>query len=86
MKRLTNTELFHLLEKMDGTFNPCECDIRLAYEKFVHKVTSLCTSEKGDIPVYFTIHYTCLELQQLQTLLNNEKMKKKISNSKLHFS
>lgn len=86
MKRLINTELFHLLEKADATFIPCERDIKLAYEKFIHKVTSLCTSQREGIPVYFTIHYTRLELLQLETLFNNGRLEKKISNFKLYYS
>lgn len=72
MKRLVNTQLFCLLKKVDGSFNLGEHDIRSVYEDFVYKVTILCTSEEGDIPAYFTIHYTRLELEGLQLLLSNE--------------
>lgn len=77
MKRLLNTQLFCLLNQADKTFNMSKCDIRSAYEDFVHQVMALCTSEKGDIPAYFTIHYTRLELEKLQMSLSNEGAKKK---------
>jgi hypothetical protein len=80
MKRLVNTKLFCLLKKMDGTFNPSEREIAPIYDEFVYSVTSICTSQKKGIPAYFTIHYTRLELQRLQTFLNGEKLEKKISN------
>lgn len=85
MKRLVNTPLFCLLKKMDETFDVYEQEIAPVYDEFVYAVTTICTSKKGDIPAYFTIQYTCLELQQLQTVLNNEKLKKN-SYSKLHHS
>ncbi len=78
MKRLVSTQLLSLLKKMDGTFNLCEYDIRSVYEDFVHNVMTLCTSEKDDIPAYFTIHYTRLELEEFQILLNDEGAGKKM--------
>ena len=48
------------------------------YEDFVHNVMTLCTSEKDDIPAYFTIHYTRLELEEFQILLNDEGAGKKM--------
>lgn len=86
MKRLANTKLFSLLKNIDGTFNLGESDIRSVYEDFIHKVTSLCTSEKGEIPPYFTMHYTRLELEEFQTLLSDEGAGKKCSNSTLYNS
>lgn len=86
MKRLVNTKLFCLLKKMDGTFNPSEQEIAAIYDEFVHSVTLICTSSTKGIPAYFTIHYTRLELQRLQTFLNSEKLEKKISNFKLYHS
>lgn len=77
MKRLLNTQLFCLLNQADKTFNMSKCDIRSAYEDFAHQVMALYTSEKGDIPAYFTIHYTRLELEELQMSLSNEGAKKK---------
>lgn len=77
MRRLVKTQLFCLLKKVDGEFNLSEHDIRSVYEDFVYKVTSLCTSEIGDIPAYFTIHYTRLELEGLQMLISNEGEGKK---------
>lgn len=84
MKRLINTQLLCLLKKVDGTFNLGEYDIRSVYDDFVHRVTNLCISEKGDIPAYFTIHYTRLELEGLHMSLSNKRAEKKCSNSKLH--
>lgn len=86
MKRLVNTQLLCLLKKMNGTFNLSEYDIGLVYEDFVHRVTTLCTSEKGDIPAYFTIHYTRLELEEFQMLLSDEGTEKKCPYSMLHRS
>lgn len=86
MKRLVNTQLFCLLKKVDGVFNFGEHDIRSVYEDFVHQVTNLCTSEIGDTPAYFTIHYTRLELERFQVLFNNKGAGKKCSNSTLYSS
>lgn len=76
MKRLVNTQLFCQLKKVDGAFNLKEHTIRSMYEDFVHKVTILCTSEEGDVPAYFTIHYTCLELEEFRISLSQEGGKK----------
>ena len=84
MKRLVNTKLFSLLERMDGTFTPGEQDIAPVYDEFVDTVTSLCTSARGDIPAYFTLHYTRLELEGLQILLSDEGAGAKCANPKLH--
>lgn len=81
MKRLVNTQLLCLLKKMDGTFNLGEYDIGSVYEDFVHRVTILCTSEKEDIPAYFTIHYTRLELEEFRMLLSDEGAGKKMLKS-----
>ena len=78
MKRLINTQLLCLLKKMDGTFNLGKYDIESAYEDFVHKVTTLCTSEKESIPAYFTIHYTRLELEGFQMSLSDKGAEKKM--------
>ena len=86
MKRLINTKLFSVLEKMDGTFNPGEHDLKPVYDDFVQTVTSLCTSVKGDVPTYFTLQYTRLELEGLQILLSDEGAGEKCTNPKLHRS
>lgn len=86
MKRLVKTQLFFLLKKMDGTLNLNEDDIGSVYEDFVDKVTSLCISDKGDVPAYFTIQYTRLELEGFRMLLSDEGAGKKCSNSKLYYS
>lgn len=78
MKRLVNTQLLCLLKTMDGTCSLGEYDIGSVYEDFVHKVTSLCISEKESIPAYFTIHYTRLELEGFQVLLSNKGAGKKM--------
>lgn len=79
MKRLINTRLFSLLDKMDGTFNSCNQNISPLYDEFVDTVTSLCISPKGDVPAYFTLQYTRLELERLQIRLSDEESKKKMS-------
>lgn len=59
MKRLVNMQLFCLLNKMDGTFNPNEQEFLSVYDDFVYTVTSLCTSEiEKNVPTCFTKHYT----------------------------
>lgn len=77
MKRLINTKLFCMLEKKDGLNNLSNQDMRLAYEEFAQSVTSLFSLDKRNVPSYFTMHYTRLELERLQTLLKNENKKKK---------
>lgn len=84
MKRLINTKLFCMLEKMDGTFNPGEEDMKFVYDDFVNSVTTLCTSATGDVPVYFTLHYTRLELEGLQIFLSDEGAGGKCANPELH--
>lgn len=84
MKRLVNTQLFCLLKKMDGTFNPCAQEIALVYDDFVYAVTLICTSPRRDVLAYFTIHYTRLELEGFQMSLRDKRAGKKCSNSKLH--
>lgn len=87
MKKLVNTQLFRLLKKMDGTFNPCAQEIALVYDDFVYAVTLICTSPKRDVSVYFTIHYTRLELEGFQISLREDRRAgKKCSNSKLHIT
>ena len=81
MKRLVNTQLFCLLKEIDGTSNPDEQEIRSVYDEFVYKVTSICSLAKGDVPPYFTLHYTRLELERFQTLLDNKREGKKCINS-----
>ncbi|MBD8347824.1 hypothetical protein [Dysgonomonas sp. HGC4] len=85
MERLINTKLFCLLEKMDGTFNPDEPDIAPVYNDFVRTVTSLCTSARGNVPTYFTLHYTRLELEGVQILLSDEGAGEKCPNLILHY-
>lgn len=84
MKRLINTKLFFMSEKMSGAFHPGEQDTRAVYEDFVHKVAWLCTLAEADVQAYFTLHYTRLELERLQILLNNEGAGEKCPNPKLH--
>ncbi len=78
MKRLVNTQLLCLLKTMDGTCSFGEYDIGYVYEDFVHRVTNICISEQGDIPAYFTIHYTRLELEGFHVLLSNKEAGKKM--------
>lgn len=84
MKKLLNTQLFCLLKKADGVFKFNKQELRSAYEDFVYKVTALCLSKKGDIPAYFIIHYTRLELEESLTLLSHKGEEKKCSNPKLY--
>lgn len=86
MKRLVNTQLFFLLKKMNGTFNLYEYDIGSVYEDFVSKVISLCLSDEGDVPAYFTMHYTRLELEGFRMLLSDESAEKKCPYSALYNS
>lgn len=86
MKRLVNTQLFCLLKKIDGTFNPSEQEFSLVYDDFIYTVTSLCTSQTEEIPAYFIIHYTRLELYRIQAIFNNKRLEKKSSYTKLHRS
>lgn len=86
MKRLVNTELFCLLKKMDGTFNPNEREIAPIYDEFIHKVKAICISDGYDTPAYFTIHYTRLELEGLQMSLSDEGAGKKCLYSTLYRS
>ncbi|MFV0590338.1 MAG: hypothetical protein ACK5M7_03060 [Draconibacterium sp.] len=83
MKRLVNTQLFCLFKKMDGTLKLGESEIAPVYDEFVDTVIKICTSKEDDVPAYFTIQYTCLEMQQLRTMLNNETLKKS-PHPKLH--
>lgn len=85
MKRLINTPLFCLLKKMDKTLEPCEHEIAPAYDEFVYAVITVCTSKKGSVPAYFTIQYTYLELQQLQTVLNDARSKEKLLQNYIMF-
>lgn len=66
-----------MLEKKDGLNNLSNQDMSLAYEEFAQSVTSLFSLDKWNVPSYFTMHYTRLELERLQTLLKNESKKKK---------
>lgn len=84
MRRLINTKLFSLLEKMDGTFTPGEQDIAPVYDEFVDTVTSHCISTKGDVPAYFTLHYTRLELEGYQILLSYEGAGEKCTDPALY--
>lgn len=77
MKRLINTKTFSVFEKMDGTFNPSELDLKRMYDIFVNKVFLLFTLSTEDIQVYLTLHYTRLELEGLQISLSNKGSKKK---------
>lgn len=84
MKRLVNTQLFCLLNKMDGTFNPNEQEFLSVYDDFVYTVTLLCTSREGNVPTFFTIQYARIELQRLLTSIDEEKLEKKSFVSTLH--
>ena len=83
MKRLLNTRLFCLLKKIDGTLEPGEQEMASVYDEFIYAVIKICISIEGCVPAYFTIQYTCLELQELQTVLSNKRFKKS-SHIKLH--
>lgn len=83
MKRLLNTRLFCLLKKIDGTLEPGEQEMASVYDEFIYAVIKICISIEGGVPAYFTIQYTCLELQELQTVLSNKRFKKS-SHIKLH--
>lgn len=76
MRRLTQTELFLLLNGTEGIFNPAEADLQPVYDNFVHSVVGLCTSLEVGIPTYFTLHYTRLELQEYKSVINQEAGKK----------
>lgn len=77
MKRLIDTRTFSMFEKMDETFNPSELDLKRMYDIFVNKVSSLLTLTEEEVQVYLILHYTRLELQELQILLINKGSKKK---------
>ena len=77
MKRLIDTRTFSMFEKMDETFNPSELDLKRMYDIFVNKVSSLLTLTEEEVQVYLILHYTRLELEGLQILLNNKGSKKK---------
>lgn len=77
MKRLIDTRTFSMFEKMDGTFNPSELYLKRMYDIFVNRVSSLFTLPEEDVQVYLILHYTRLELQELQILLINKGSKKK---------
>ncbi|MBF0577158.1 hypothetical protein [Dysgonomonas sp. GY617] len=85
MERLIDTKLFSHLEKMNGAFNPDEPDIALLYNDFVRTVTLICTSDRGNVPAYFTMHYTRLELEGFQILLNDEGTGEKCPNPVLYY-
>lgn len=76
IKILINKMLFPMLDRMDGTFDSCNQNISPLYDEFVDTVTSLSISPKGDVPAYFTLHYTRLELERLQIRLSDEESKK----------
>lgn len=69
MKRLLNTRLFCLFKKIDGTLEPSEQEMASVCDEFIYAVIKICISIEGGVPAYFTIQYTCLELQELQTVL-----------------
>lgn len=73
MKRLTETRLLGALEKMEGVFNPAEIDFGPIYDEFVQSAAALCTSSQGDVPPYFTLHYTRLELERIRSSLSNKR-------------
>ena len=85
MKRLINTQLLTLLN-LKGTPNPADTDLMPMYDDFVHSAVSICTSAQADVPAYFTLHYTRLELEAFQSKLSNEGVEKKCVANTVHRS
>lgn len=84
MKQLINTQIFKLLQK--STFNPAETDITLMYDEFVHSVTLLCTHSIVEVPAYFTLHYTRLELEVHQSRSKTKGAGEKYTNTGLYYT
>ncbi len=85
MKRLINTQLLTLLN-LKGTPNPADTDLMPMYDDFVHSAVSICTSAQADVPAYFTLHYTRLELEAFQSKLSIEGAGKKCVVNTVHRS
>lgn len=77
MKRLINTKLFSLFEKMNSSFKPGEEYMKLVYDDFVCAVAKLCTCAEAEVPIFFTLHYTRLELEAQFVSLSTEGAGKK---------
>lgn len=86
MKRLINTKLFLMLEKKDEVLDLSNENMKSIYDDFAQSVTSLCSLGKWNTLSYFTMHYTRLELEKLQTSFSPKSSKKKSANSKLYYS
>lgn len=84
MKRLMETQLFKLRDNLKGTFDPGGIDMQSLYDDFVHAVVLLCTSLETRIPIYFTFHYTRLELQQLISAVSTQGAGEKYASHTLH--
>lgn len=84
MKRLTETRLFCALEKMDGVFNPADTDLAPMYDDFVQSAASLCTYSEGEVLPYFTLHYTRLQLESIQSSLNHKRAGEKCAGTGLY--
>lgn len=69
--------LFLLVDRIDDISNPTEIDLQPLYDDFVESVIALCTTAQGDVPAYFTLHYTRLELQEYRSAINSKGAGKK---------
>ncbi len=84
MKRLMKTRLFKLLDNLKGTFDPGGIDQQSVYDEFVQSIVLLCTTRETEMPTYFTLNYTRLELQQLLSAESTKRMEKKCAISIVH--
>lgn len=75
MKQLTETAMFRQLSTGEAS-KLTEAVLKTMYDDFAHEVVEICTCEQRDIPAYFTLDYTRLELHQL-TLVVTQSLGKK---------
>lgn len=67
METLTGTTFFYLLSgQITATASPEKTALETAYKEFVHLVVDKCMGAATQIPAYFTLNYTRIELAQLQ--------------------
>jgi hypothetical protein len=84
MESLTETTFFCLLSGKGTTAKvQGETTLESAYKDFAHLVVDKCTAAAAEIPAYFTLNYTRIELAQLQRDELASGSGKKCGNSKL---
>lgn len=77
MESLTRTPFFCMLLQQDDA-STIEA-LSLTYKEFMAQLVHICTNSKRDIPAFFTLNYTYVELMALKEEYKARGVKKKCS-------